>query len=45
MEHNNQSETLPLVIVTGEGPTILGRNWLEKIQLNCTQTSVIFHRI
>ena len=25
---------LPLVIVKGEGPTLLGRNWLQKIRLN-----------
>ena len=32
-----QSQTLPLVVVQGHGPSLLGRNWLEKIKIdwNC----------
>ena len=29
-----QTATLPLVIVKGEGPTLLGRNWSSQIRLN-----------
>ena len=34
VEHNCQSATLPVIIVDGGGPNLLGRNWLEKIRLN-----------
>ena len=33
----NQTAPLTLVVVKGEGPTLLGRNWLEKIKLNWGQ--------
>ena len=26
--------SLPLLVVGGKGPALLGRNWLEKIKLN-----------
>ena len=29
-----QTTTLPLVVVKGDGPTLLGRNWLTQIRLN-----------
>ena len=32
--YEGQTATLPLVIVKGEGPTLLGRNWLSQIRLN-----------
>ncbi len=34
MQYEKQNVTLPLVIVKGERPALLGRNWLEKIQLD-----------
>ena len=34
VSYENQSAVLPLVVVKGEGPTLFGRNWLEKIKLN-----------
>ena len=34
VKYGNQETTLPLLVVKGEGPSLLGRNWLEKIQLN-----------
>ena len=34
VRYENQSATLPLLIVAGEGPTLLGRNWLCQIRLN-----------
>ncbi len=32
--HNSQSATLPLVVVKGNGPTLLGRNWLSELCLD-----------
>ncbi len=32
--YDNQVVQLPLIVVEGTGPTLLGRNWLLKIQLN-----------
>ncbi|XP_045109704.1 uncharacterized protein K02A2.6-like [Portunus trituberculatus] len=34
VEYGNQLETLPLVVVDGDGPNLLGRNWLRKIKLD-----------
>lgn len=34
VQYGSQNETLPLVIVKGERPALLGQNWLEKIQLD-----------
>ena len=31
---NQQPQELPLVIVEGSGPTLLGRNWLEHFRLD-----------
>ena len=32
--HGNQLKELPLVIVQGQGPTLLGRNWLKVLKLD-----------
>ena len=32
--YQGQTTTLPLVVVKGDGPTLLGRNWLTQIRLN-----------
>ena len=37
VEHNDQSAELPLLVVAGSGPPLLGRNWLQKIKLNWPQ--------
>ncbi len=34
VQYEKQNVTLPLVIVKGKRPALLGRNWLEKIQLD-----------
>ena len=34
VQHNGQSATLPLLVVETDGVTLLGRNWLEKLQMN-----------
>ena len=32
VEHNNRNVQLPLLIVSGRGPNLLGRNWLRNLQ-------------
>jgi hypothetical protein len=32
--HNGQTQSLPLVITEGSGPTLLGRNWLGALRLD-----------
>ena len=34
VQYCQQSKTLPLIVVTGNGPSLLGRNWLEHIRLD-----------
>lgn len=34
VEHNQQKEILPLYIIAGNRPALLGRRWLQKIKLN-----------
>ena len=34
MEYQGQTCKLPLIVVKGKGPTLLGRNWFSKIRLN-----------
>ena len=34
VEHNGQTLTLPLVVIPGNGPPLLGRDWLTTLQLN-----------
>ena len=36
--YEGQIAKLPLVVVKGEGPTLLGTNWLDKIRLNWSKT-------
>ncbi len=33
VEHNNQNTQLPLLIVSGQGPNLLGRDWLRHLKL------------
>jgi hypothetical protein len=37
---NEQTQTLPLLVVEGEGPSLLGRDWLRKIKLDWTQLQI-----
>lgn len=32
--YENQTADLPLIVVKGKGPSLCGRNWLQKIKLN-----------
>lgn len=34
VQHISQSAMLPILVVDGTGPSLLGRNWLQKIKLN-----------
>ena len=34
MKYNTQVVTLPLLVIDGEGPSLLGHNWLKHIKLN-----------
>ena len=34
VSYNQQSDTLPLLVIAGTGASFLGHNWLEKIVLN-----------
>ncbi len=34
VEYNDQHVTVPLIVVKGNGPNLLGREWLTKIKLD-----------
>ena len=34
VKHNSQEMQLPVLVVAGNGPNLLGRDWLEKLQIN-----------
>ena len=34
VDYEGGKYSLPLLVVSGEGPVLLGRNWLEEIKLN-----------
>lgn len=34
VKHNQQDVTLPLLVVEGDGPSLLGRNWLRTLRLD-----------
>lgn len=34
VQYDDQTATLPLLVVKGEGPSLLGRNWLSALKLN-----------
>ena len=40
VNHINQSKELPLLIVKGDGPTLLGRDWLTELTLNIDWSSL-----
>ena len=42
VQYEAQSFILPLNVVQGDGPSFLGRNWLEVIHLNCNHIHSIF---
>ena len=34
VSHNNQSKVLELLVATGTGPSLIGRNWLHELKLD-----------
>ena len=38
VQYSNQETNLPLVVVKGEGPSLLGRDWLSQRKLNWHET-------
>ena len=40
VEYNGFKGSLPAVVINGEGPCLMGRNWLQRISLNWSE---IFH--
>nr|XP_061811684.1 uncharacterized protein K02A2.6-like [Nerophis lumbriciformis] len=41
VEHNGQKKTLPLYIIQGKRPALLGRRWLEKLRLNWQEVFLV----
>ena len=39
--YRNQVATLPLLVVEGSGPSLFGRNWLRKIQLDWSEVKKV----
>ena len=40
-QYGEQTETLKLIVVSGRGPSLLGRYWMQKL---CLQWQNIFHQ-
>ena len=34
VKYGDQTVTLPLLVIKGEGPSLLGRNWLDVLKLD-----------
>lgn len=43
VEHNNQKTELPLLIVSGQGPNLLGRDWLRHLKLAWQEIHQVKH--
>ena len=41
VEYNSQQVTLPLYIIKGDRPALLGRSWLEKLRLNWQEVFLV----
>lgn len=44
VEHNKQKEVLPLYIIAGNRPALLGRRWLQKIKLDWQGVFMVMDR-
>ena len=42
MEYGNETNKLPIVVLAGDGPTLLGHNWLNHIPI---QRKKLFHNV
>ena len=43
VKHDKQTMTLPIFVVEGHGPPLLGRNWLEKLKLDWLNIATVHH--
>ncbi len=43
VQSGDQQRKLPLVVVQGNQPSLLGRNWLEKLQINWREVKKLSH--
>ena len=41
VQYNEQTASLPLIVLQGSGPNLFGRNWLEQIKLNWQQLCTV----
>ncbi len=41
VQYGQQSQSLPLVVVASNGPSLFGRNWLESLRLNWQQIRAV----
>ena len=41
VQYKTQQEVLPLLVVRGQGPSLFGRNWLQKIKLDWTEINYV----
>ena len=41
VQYNKQTEQLQLVVACGNGPSLLGRDWLKTFKLDWTQLCVL----
>ena len=41
VNYQSQGASLPLLVVPGDGPTLLGRNWLEEIKINWSDIKLL----
>ncbi|XP_026046823.1 uncharacterized protein K02A2.6-like [Astatotilapia calliptera] len=44
VQYGTQNITLPLIVVQGDRPALIGRNWLKKLQLNWKQIFTV-HKV
>jgi len=41
VKYNDQSLSLPVIVVSGTGPNLMGRDWLKHIKLNWAQLCAV----
>ena len=45
VQYGDQCKMLPLLVINGEGPSLLGRDWLKHIQLNWHEIKVHYTNV
>ena len=41
MQYGNHTESLEVIVVAGNGPSLVGRNWLSRLKLNCHKIAML----